>query len=241
MGLGGVGAILSQLYVLVCPHTAASRLKSVKALHNSLLLLQIKVQSLKSGWTLESWGQKRGVIQFTKWKFFLFTWHLVLIPYLDLFENLWRSKSLCDTTSWTIQLHNSVITLFRKPFQTFCSVHQIIKYMLGAKNTVISCFHPTEKQVHLSWAHLIFCPSSKTNVSSSPTGLSSSRTELWLICLGSLTSCLAQNRNCSLLTCSECLILCLYFWTKEGIMIFLKNHFIEVWLMYEKMYITWWV
>lgn len=107
---------------------------------------------------LESWGQKRGVIQFTKWKFFLFTWHLVLIPCLDLFENLWRSKSLCDTTSWTIQLHNSVITLLRKPFQTFCSVHQIINYILGARNTVLSCSHPSEKRVHLYWAHLIFCP-----------------------------------------------------------------------------------
>ena len=55
--------ILSQLSILVCPLTAVSVLKSMKALHNSLLLLQIKVHSLESGWTLESWGQKREVIQ----------------------------------------------------------------------------------------------------------------------------------------------------------------------------------
>lgn len=137
----GLGVVLSLISVLVCPHTAESRVRSMEALHNSLLLLQMKVDSLESGWTLRG-GQEKEVIQFTKWKFFLF---YLTSGFNSLFSFIWKSyqKAKVSVISWTVLLHNSAITLSRKPFQTFSSVHQIIKYILSTKNTVISCFHPS--------------------------------------------------------------------------------------------------
>ena len=59
----------------------------MEALHNSLLLLQMKVDSLESGWTLRG-GQEREVIQFTKWKFFLF---YLTSGFNSLFSFIWKS------------------------------------------------------------------------------------------------------------------------------------------------------
>lgn len=80
----GTGSLSS--FHTFCPHTAESRVRSMRGLHNSLLVFQMKVDFWESRWSLKE-GQKRGVVQFSKWKSFL--------PYLtsgfnSLFSFIWK-------------------------------------------------------------------------------------------------------------------------------------------------------